>query len=127
MMNVVEEDEVDEADDSDEPPAKKAAVTSTEEEFDLLLGRKDDEVIGTDNYHIEDEYQRYIKEAEINFRKDDPIDWWRKHESYFPHVDKLARKLFSYPSLDCTCRKGFLHSKKHTAEKTMESSTRTAG
>ena len=38
MMNVVEEDEVNEADDSDE----KAAVTSTEEEFDLLFGRKDE-------------------------------------------------------------------------------------
>ena len=59
-MNVVEEDEVDEADDSDEPPAKKAAVTSTEEEFDLLFGHKDEspgEVIGRNNDHIEDEYQ----------------------------------------------------------------------
>ena len=92
---------MDEADDSDEPPAKKAAVTSTEEEFDLLFGRKDEssgEVIGTDNDHIEDEYQRYLKEAEINFRKDDPMDWWRKHEFCFPHVAKLARKYLAIPA-----------------------------
>ena len=36
-MNVVEKDEVDEADDSDEPPAKKAAVTCTEENLIFYL------------------------------------------------------------------------------------------
>ena len=56
MMNVVEEDEEDEA---VEPPAKKAAVTPQEDEFDILFGHKD-ECPGEDcevNYdNIEDEF-----------------------------------------------------------------------
>jgi hypothetical protein len=69
--------------------------------------------------HIEDKFQRYLQEAEINFRiVDDPIDWRRKHES---HVAKLARKYD--PCLNCTF---FLHSKEYTPEKTTEPLTRTA-
>ena len=106
MMNVVQKDEADEdgSDDEDdhEPPAKKAAVTSAEEDFDLLFGHKDqsprEEIAVGDEDHIEDEYQRYLKEAEINFRKDDPMEWWRKHEVHFPHVAKLARKYLSIPA-----------------------------
>eukprot|EP00731_Ephydatia_muelleri_P034291 Em0054g14a len=65
MMNVVQKDEADEdgRDDKDyhEPPAKKAAVTSAEEDFDLLFGQKDqsprEEIAVGDEDHIEDEYQ----------------------------------------------------------------------
>eukprot|EP00731_Ephydatia_muelleri_P001200 Em0001g1200a len=106
MMNVVQKDEADEDDSDDEddhePPAKKAAVTSAEEDFDLLFGHKDqsprEEIAVGDEDHIEDEYQSYLKEAEINFRKDDPMEWWRKHEVHFPHVAKLARKYLSIPA-----------------------------
>ena len=56
MMNIAEENEEDEA---DEPPAKKAAVTQQDEEFDILFGHKDEcpgEVIRcTHDDHIEDE------------------------------------------------------------------------
>eukprot|EP00731_Ephydatia_muelleri_P025579 Em0017g662a len=93
MMNITEENEEDEA---DEPPAKKAAVTQQEEEFDILFGHKDEcpgEVIRSTHDHIEDEFLRYLKEAES-----DPMDWWRKHESYFPQVAKLARKYLAIPA-----------------------------
>ena len=98
MMNIAEENEEDEA---DEPPAKKAAVTQQEEEFDILFGHKNKcpgEVMHSTHDHIEDEFQRYLKEAEINFRIDDPMDWWRKHESYFLQVAKLARKYLAIPA-----------------------------
>ncbi|KAL5509982.1 hypothetical protein EMCRGX_G005439 [Ephydatia muelleri] len=115
MMNVVQKDEADEdgSDDKDyhEPPAKKAAVTSAEEDFDLLFGQKDqsprEEIAVGDEDHIEDEYQRYLKEAEINFRKDDPIEWWRKHEVHFPHVAKLARKYLSIPAYTASAERVF--------------------
>ena len=65
---------------------------SEEQEFDLLIGQKDEspgQVIG--NHHrIEDEFRRYLKEVGINFRRDDPMVW--SHELYFPQVAKLARR-----------------------------------
>ena len=79
----------------------KAAFTHQEEEFDILFEHKDEcpgEVIRSTHDHIEDEFQRYLKEAEINFRIDDLMDWWRKHESYFPQVAKLARKHLAIPT-----------------------------
>ena len=73
MMNIAEENEEDEA---DKPPAKKAAVTQQEEQFDNLFGHKDEcpgEVIRSTHDH---EFQRYLKVTEINFRiADDPMDW----------------------------------------------------
>ena len=63
---------------------KHAAVTQQEEEIDILFGHKDEclcEVIRSTHDNIEDEFQRYLKEAEINFRiADDPMDWWRMHD-----------------------------------------------
>ena len=36
----------------------------------------EDEYPGEENHdHIEDKFQRYLKKAEINYRKDDPMDW----------------------------------------------------
>ena len=48
--------------------------------------------------HLQDELDRYLKEAEINFRKDDPLLWWRNHETYFPTIAKLARKYLCIPA-----------------------------
>ena len=63
----------DEEEDNDsEPPAKKPALTSEEDDFDLLCGQKEDsEVEGqvqSDDHlqHLQDELDRYLKEAEIN-------------------------------------------------------------
>ena len=127
MMNIAEENEEDEA---DEPPAKKAAVTQQEEEFDILFGHKNEcpgEVMHSTHDHIEDEFQRYLKEAEINFRIDDPMDWWRKHESYFPQVAKLARKYLAIPASTAPSERVFSTAKNILhAEKMMEPLTRTA-
>ena len=30
---------------------------------------------------VEEELQRYLKEGEINFRKEDPLAWWKKDVS----------------------------------------------
>ena len=71
------------------------AKKSEEEEFDLLIGQKDEspgQVIGN-HHHIEDEFQRYLEEVEIKFKRDDPMEWWRKYELYFPQVAKLARRI----------------------------------
>ena len=95
----------DEEEDNDsEPPAKKPALTSEEDEFDLLFGQKEDSEaegqVQSDDHlqHLQDELDRYLKEAEINFRKDDPLLWWRNHETYFPTIAKLARKYLCIPA-----------------------------
>ena len=93
----------DEKEDNDsEPPAKKPALTSEEDDFDLLFGQKEDSEaegqVQSDDHlqHLQDELDRYLKEAEINFRKDDPLLWWRNHETYFPTIAKLARKTYAF-------------------------------
>ena len=95
----------DEEEDNDsEPPAKKPAITSEEDDFDLLFGQKEDSEaegqVRSDDHlqHIQDELDRCLKEAEINFRKDDPLLWWRNHETYFPTIAKLARKYLCIPA-----------------------------
>ena len=93
-----EEDESEEA----EPPAKKPAC-SEEEDFSLLFGQKEDEglePVEADDLLkvIQDELERYLKTAETNFRSDDPLLWWRNHESCFPTIAKLARKYLSIPA-----------------------------
>eukprot|EP00731_Ephydatia_muelleri_P029211 Em0020g855a len=97
--------QADEEEDNDsESPAKKPALTSEEADFDLLFGqKKDSEAEGqvqSDDHlqHLQDELDRYLKEAEINFRKDDPLLWWRSHETYFPTIAKLARKYLCIPA-----------------------------
>ena len=94
----------DEEDNDSEPPAKKPALTSEEDDFDLLFGQKEDSEtegqVKSDDHlqHLQDELGRYLKEAEINFRKDDPLLWWRNHETYFPTIAKLARKYLCIPA-----------------------------
>ena len=50
------------------------------------------------NDDIDDEMQRYLKEVEINFCKDDPLTWWKFHETSFPIISKLARKYLAIPA-----------------------------
>ena len=95
----------DEEEDNDsEPPAKKPALTSEEDDFDLLFGQKEDSEaegqVQSDDHlqHLQDELDLYLKEAEINFRKDYPLLWWRNHETYFPTIAKLARKYLCIPA-----------------------------
>ena len=95
----------DEEEDNDsEPPAKIPALTSEEDDFDLLFGQKEDSEaegqVQSDDHlqHLQDELERYLKEAEINFRKDDPLLWWRNHETYFPTIAKLARNYLCIPA-----------------------------
>ena len=102
MINVLgvnpataEEDGSEEA----EPPAKKPACSAEEEDFNLLFGQKEDE--GLEPVEADDllkELERYLKTAETNFRSDDPLLWWRNHESCFPTIAKLARKYLSIPA-----------------------------
>ena len=68
-----------EEDNDSQPPAKKPALTSEEDDFNLLFGQKEDSEaegqVQSDDHlqHIQHELERYLKEAEINFRKDGEI------------------------------------------------------
>ena len=110
------EDESEEA----EPPAKKPAC-SEEEDFNLLFGQKEDEglePVEADDLLkvIQDELERYLKTAETNFRSDDPLLWWRNHESCFPTIAKLTRKYLSIPAFTAPAERVF-STAKNTVQK----------
>ena len=96
----------DEEEDNDsEPPAKKPALTSEEDDFDLLFGQKEDseaegQVQSDDHLSIckMNWTDTLRKLKSISFRKDDPLLWWRNHETYFPTIAKLARKYLCIPA-----------------------------
>ena len=59
-----------------EPPAKRRA-TEADDDFNVLFGCSDNteqEAVHALDDDIDDEMQRYLKEVEINFRKDDTFD-----------------------------------------------------
>ena len=83
-----------------EPPAKRRA-TEADDDFNVLFGCSDNteqEAVHALDDDIDDEMQRYLKEVEINFRKDDPLMWWKCHETFFPIISKLARKYLAIPA-----------------------------
>ena len=60
-----------------EPPAKRRA-TEAGDDFNALFGCSDNaeqEAVHALDDDIGDEMQRYLKEVEMNFRKDDPLTW----------------------------------------------------
>lgn len=83
-----------------EPPAKCRA-TEADDDFNVLFGCSDNteqEAVHALDDDIDNEMQRYLKEVEINFRKDDPLTWWKCHETSFPIISKLARKYLAIPA-----------------------------
>ena len=43
------------------------------------------------------EFDSYIGLERIN-RKEDPLEWWRKHEAHLPRLSKLAKKYLAIPA-----------------------------
>ena len=71
------------------PPAKIAKKQSA---LDLLFGAE--ECSSTDvpvPTHVEKEVQLFFTETPAP-RKEDPLGWWKRNESSFPHLAKLARQ-----------------------------------
>ena len=68
-------------------PSKRRKTTSKEPvmDKDALFGPED-----KCNTSIPVEVRRYFVDPPV-LRSDDPLQWWRKNESRFPHVVKLAR------------------------------------
>eukprot|EP00731_Ephydatia_muelleri_P008632 Em0004g970a len=67
-----------------EPPTKRRA-TEADDDFNVLFGCSDNieqEAVHALDDDIDDK-QRYLKEVEINFRKDDPLMWWKCQEHLF--------------------------------------------
>ena len=51
-------------------------------------------------------FRGILRKLKLNLEEYDLMEWWRKHEFYFPHDAKLARKYLAIPaSLDCTSAK----------------------
>ena len=75
---------------------------------------------------IDDEMQRYLKEVEINFHKDDPLTWWKCHETSFPIIYKLALKYLAIPASTAPSERVFSTAKKYITEKKMETFAKSA-
>ena len=109
-----------------EPPAKRRA--EADEDFNVLFGWSDNtevpdyKAVHALGDHIEDELQRFLKEAEINFRKDDPLMWWKCREKSFPIISRLARKYLAIPASTAPSE-SFFNSQKYITEKKMETFT----
>lgn len=76
------------------PPCKRKKIASREAitDLDALFGPED-----KCDTTIPVEVQRYFADPPAS-RSDDPLQWWRKNESRFPHVAKLARTYLAIPA-----------------------------
>ena len=70
--------------------------------------------------------QRYLNEVEINFRKDDPLKWWKCHETSFPIISKLVRKYLAIPAMTAPSERVFSTAKKYITEKKMDTFAKSA-
>ena len=46
---------------------------------------------------VEIEYDTYMSFERLR-RKDDPLAWWRQHETHLPRLAKLAKKYLAVPA-----------------------------
>ena len=68
--------------------------------FNLLFGQKNSQQ--QDNIaqkKVDKELDKYMKEDETGFKKDNPLLWWSKErEMLYPLVAKLAKKYLAIPA-----------------------------
>ncbi|KAL5517094.1 hypothetical protein EMCRGX_G002563 [Ephydatia muelleri] len=106
MCNVEEQQQENESIDTDvfgeeedemELPSKipriSPATSTSDDDFNLLFGeKKSQQQDNTAQKKVDKELDKYMKEDETDFRKDDPLLWWKEREMLYPLVAKLAKK-----------------------------------
>jgi hypothetical protein len=66
------EEEFHESEEEEPAPAPKRCNVEEDDAFDVLFGKETSSVGLPQGSHVEEELQRYLKEGEINFRKEGP-------------------------------------------------------
>ena len=61
-----------------------------------------------------------MKEDETDFRKYDPLLWWKEREMLYPIVAKLAKKYFAIPASTAPSERVFSVCKKYFTEEKVE-------
>ena len=112
MCNVEEQQQENESIDTDvsgeeedemELPSKipriSPATSTSDDDFNLLFGqKKSQQQDNTAQKKVDKELDKYMKEDETDFRKDDPLLWWKEREMLYPLVAKLAKKYLAIPA-----------------------------
>lgn len=52
------------------------------------------------------EVQRYLKTPYVN-RASDPLEFWAKHQTFFPHLFNITQKYLSIPATSVPCERVF--------------------
>ena len=77
-------------------PRISPATSTSDDDFNLLFGqKKSQQQVNTALKKVDKELDKYIKE---DFRKDDPLLWWKEREMLYPLVAKLAKKYLAIPA-----------------------------
>ena len=75
------------------------ATSTSDDDFNLLFGqKKSQQQDNTAQKKVDKELDKYMKEDETDFRKDDPLLWWKEREMLYPLVAKLAKKYLAIPA-----------------------------
>ena len=112
MCNVEEQQQENESIDTDvsgeeedemELPSKipriSPATSTSDDDYNLLFGqKKSQQQDNTAQKKVDKEVDKYMKEDETDFRKDDPLLWWKEREMLYPLVAKLAKKYLAIPA-----------------------------
>ena len=107
MCNIEEQQQENESIDTDvfgeeedemELPSKipriSPATSTSDDDFNLLFGqKKSQQQDNTAQKKVDKELDKYMKKDETDFRKDDPLLWWKEREMLYPLVAKLAKSI----------------------------------
>ena len=80
-------------------PRISPATSTSDDDFNLLFGqKKSQQQDNTAQKKVDKELDKYMKEDETDFRKDDPLLWWKEREMLYPFVAKLAKRYLAIPA-----------------------------
>ena len=79
-------------------PRISPATSTSDDDFNLLFGQKQSQQQDNTAQKKVDKELKYMKEDETDFRKDDPLLWWKEREMPYPLVAKLAKKYLAIPA-----------------------------
>lgn len=60
-----------------------------------------------DTSDLSDEYLKYISKELVEESVPNPLDWWRRHQQFYPNLSRMAFDLFAVPAMSSECEQAF--------------------
>lgn len=60
-------------------------------------------VTNPDTSDLSDEYLQYISKEPVEESVPNPLDWWRRHQQFYPNLSQMAFDLFAVPAMSSEC------------------------